>query len=89
MSERQPSGEARRSEGRRGAQKPQRRAAGAGRAWLRHHRAMMSDSALRLVRRPISTLLTMLAIAIALILPAGLWLALDSARLLNSTKAPR
>lgn len=83
MSERRPSAE-RRVEGRRGAQKPQRRAAGGGRAWMRHHRAMMGDSALRLIRRPISTLLTMLAIAIALILPAGLWLVLDSARLLDA-----
>ena len=83
MSERRPSAE-RRVEGRRGAQKPQRRAGGGGRAWMRHHRAMMGDSALRLIRRPISTLLTMLAIAIALILPAGLWLVLDSARLLDA-----
>ncbi|MDH4574262.1 permease-like cell division protein FtsX [Salinicola acroporae] len=79
MSERQSTGASRR-----GAQKPTRRSSGGGRAWLRHHRAMMSDSALRLVRRPISTLLTMLAIAIALILPAGLWLALDSARLVDA-----
>jgi len=69
---------------RRGARKPQRRAGGGGRAWLRHHRAMLGDSALRLIKRPVATLLTMLAIAIALILPAGLWLALDSARLLDA-----
>ncbi len=45
---------------------------------------MMTDSAGRLVRHPVATLLTMLAIAIALILPAGLWLTLDSARLLDA-----
>lgn len=79
MSERHAS-----QETRRGARKPQRRASGGSRAWARHHRAMMGDSALRLIKRPLSTLLTMLAIAIALILPAGLWLALDSARLLDA-----
>jgi len=54
------------------------------RAWLRHHRAMALDSARRLLRHPLGSLLTMLAIAIALMLPAGLWLTLDSARLLDA-----
>ncbi|GHC24652.1 permease-like cell division protein FtsX [Aidingimonas halophila] len=54
------------------------------RAWARHHRAMCRDSATRLIRHPLASLLTMLAIAIALILPAGLWLTLDSARLLDA-----
>ncbi|WP_236645327.1 permease-like cell division protein FtsX [Aidingimonas lacisalsi] len=54
------------------------------RAWGRHHRAMCRDSARRLIRHPLSSVLTMLAIAIALILPAGLWLTLDSARLLDA-----
>ncbi|MDR9440018.1 MAG: permease-like cell division protein FtsX [Halomonas sp.] len=54
------------------------------RAWARHHRAMALDSARRLLRRPLGSLLTMLAIAIALVLPAGLWLTLDSARLLDA-----
>ncbi|MEQ6890295.1 permease-like cell division protein FtsX [Halomonas sp. CS7] len=54
------------------------------RAWARHHRAMAADSARRLLRRPLGSLLTMLAIAIALVLPAGLWLTLDSARLLDA-----
>ncbi|MDN3557654.1 permease-like cell division protein FtsX [Halomonas maura] len=54
------------------------------RAWLRHHRAMGLDSAHRLLRHPLGSLLTMLAIAIALVLPAGLWLALDGARLLDA-----
>ncbi|WP_106419409.1 permease-like cell division protein FtsX [Salinicola tamaricis] len=76
MSERQPAP--------RGAQRARPGPAGGGRAWLRHHRAMLGDSALRLVRRPLATLLTMLAIAIALILPAGLWLVLDSAQLLDA-----
>ena len=35
-------------------------------AWARHHRAMCLDSAGRLIRTPIASLLTMLAIAIAL-----------------------
>lgn len=54
------------------------------RAWGRHHRAMALDSLQRLVRTPLGNLLTMLAIAIALVLPAALWLTLDSARLLDA-----
>ncbi|KGA01101.1 cell division protein FtsX [Cobetia amphilecti] len=54
------------------------------RSWLRHHAAMARDSARRLLVAPIASLLTMLAIAIALTLPAALWLALDSARLLDN-----
>ncbi|WP_136068956.1 permease-like cell division protein FtsX [Modicisalibacter radicis] len=50
------------------------------RAWARHHRHMASDSARRLLRQPLGSLMTMLAIGIALLLPAGLWLALDGAR---------
>jgi len=49
------------------------------RAWLRHHRAVGLDSARRLLRHPLSSLLTMLAIGIALVLPAGLWLTLSGA----------
>ena len=45
---------------------------------------MAIDSLYRLVRQPLGNLLTMLAIAIALVLPAALWLTLDSARLLNT-----
>ncbi|MFB9866580.1 permease-like cell division protein FtsX [Vreelandella sulfidaeris] len=54
------------------------------RAWGRHHRSMAWDSFQRLVRYPLGNLLTMLAIAIALVLPAALWLTLDSARLLDA-----
>lgn len=54
------------------------------RAWARHHRAMAKDSAGRLIRHPLASLLTMFAIGIALVLPCGLWLALDSARLLDT-----
>lgn len=54
------------------------------RAWVRHHRAMARDSARRLIRHPLASLLTMFAIAIALILPCGLWLTLDGARLLDA-----
>jgi cell division transport system permease protein len=45
---------------------------------------MSLDSARRLVRHPVASLLTMLAIAIALVLPAALWLTLDGARLLDA-----
>lgn len=54
------------------------------RAWLRHHRAMALDSVRRLLRYPIGSLLTMLAIAVALVLPAALWLTLSGARLLDA-----
>ena len=75
---RQPSGAPR------GAHTQRTRSSSRLRSWLRHHRAMAVDSASRLLRAPISSLLTMLAIAIALVLPAALWLALDSARLLDA-----
>ncbi|WP_458524883.1 permease-like cell division protein FtsX [Onishia taeanensis] len=53
-------------------------------AWGRHHRAVCLDSAGRLMRTPVASLLTMLAIAIALVLPTALWLTLDGARLLDA-----
>lgn len=52
-------------------------------AWARHHLAMARDSLQRLIRAPLGTLLTMLAIGIALVLPAALWLSLDSVRVLD------
>ncbi|MBB3142323.1 permease-like cell division protein FtsX [Halomonas organivorans] len=69
---------------RRGARAQRATAGGRWRSWLRHHRAMSLDSASRLLRHPVGSLLTMLAIAIALVLPAGLWLTLDGARLLDA-----
>nr|WP_163501047.1 permease-like cell division protein FtsX [Halomonas socia] len=69
---------------RRGARSHQTRTSSRLRSWLRHHRAMCLDSASRLLRQPLGSLLTMLAIAIALVLPAALWLVLDSARLLDA-----
>jgi cell division transport system permease protein len=45
---------------------------------------MATDSLRRLLRHPLGNLLTMLAIAIALMLPAGLWLTLDSVRGLDA-----
>ena len=68
----------------RGARSQQTRFSSRLRAWGRHHRSMAWDSFHRLVRYPLGNLLTMLAIAIALVLPAALWLTLDSARLLDA-----
>ncbi|MDR5897779.1 permease-like cell division protein FtsX [Halomonas vilamensis] len=68
----------------RGARSQQARLGSRLRAWGRHHRAMALDSLHRLVRYPLGNVLTMLAIAIALVLPAALWLTLDSARLLDA-----
>lgn len=76
--------QARQRPARRGARTSQVGLESRTRAWLRHHRAMCADSAWRLAKRPAGSLLTMLAIAIALVLPSGLWLALDSARLLDA-----
>jgi len=67
-----------------GARTQRTRSSSLLRGWLRHHRAMAADSARRLWRQPLASLLTMLAIAIALVLPAALWLVLDSARLLDA-----
>ncbi|NWN84080.1 MAG: ABC transporter permease [Halomonas sp.] len=68
----------------RGAHTHRAGASGRFRGWLRHHRAICQDSAWRLLRTPVASLVTMLAIAIAMVLPAGLWLTLDSARLLDA-----
>ncbi|MDR5900657.1 permease-like cell division protein FtsX [Halomonas icarae] len=68
----------------RGARTHRTRSSSRLRGWLRHHRAMCLDSAWRLLRTPVASLVTMLAIAIAMVLPAGLWLTLDSARLLDA-----
>lgn len=67
-----------------GARSQQTRVSSRLRAWGRHHRAMALDSLFRLVRYPLGNLLTMLAIAIALVLPAALWLTLDSAKMLDA-----
>lgn len=67
-----------------GARAQQTRFSSRLRAWGRHHRVMALDSLFRLVRYPLGNLLTMLAIAIALVLPAALWLTLDSAKLLDA-----
>lgn len=71
----------------RGARSQTARSGSRLRGWARHHRAMFLDSARRLIRYPLGSLLTMLAIAIALVLPAALWLTLDSARLLDAELA--
>ncbi|GHE22375.1 permease-like cell division protein FtsX [Halomonas urumqiensis] len=68
----------------RGARTHRRQPRSRLRGWARHHRLMCQDSAWRLFRAPVGSLLTMLAIAIALVLPAALWLTLDSAQLLDA-----
>lgn len=68
----------------RGARTHRTRSSSRFRGWLRHHRAMALDSSWRLLRAPFDSLVTMLAIAIALVLPAALWLTLDGARLLDT-----
>ncbi|XGA80881.1 permease-like cell division protein FtsX [Halomonas sp. CH40] len=69
---------------RRGARTQQSRFSSRLESWKLHHRAMAIDSLRRLLRHPLGSLLTMLAIAIALMLPAGLWLTLDSVRGLDA-----
>jgi|GEM_PF-3832476 len=68
----------------RGAQNQRARSGNQLRSWARHHRTVSLDSARRLLRHPLGSLMTMLAIAIALVLPTALWLTLDSARLLDA-----
>ncbi|WP_192035480.1 permease-like cell division protein FtsX [Halomonas sp. YLGW01] len=83
MSKRE-SGQAARPSPRRGARSQRTALRSRLGAWARHHRAMCLDSAGRLLRTPVASLLTMLAIAIALMLPTALWLTLDGARLLDA-----
>ncbi|RKR04480.1 cell division protein FtsX [Kushneria sinocarnis] len=68
---------------RRGARRHQLGVESRARAWRRHHLRMAVDSARRLRERPLASLMTMLAIAVALMLPAILWLVLSSASLLD------
>jgi cell division transport system permease protein len=48
------------------------------RAWLAHHRLSAAESLLRVLDKPVASLLTWLVIGIALALPAGLSVALDN-----------
>ena len=48
--------------------------------WVTRHLQSMFAALGRLLRRPLSTLLTTLVIAVALALPAGLWLVVQNAR---------
>lgn len=43
-------------------------------AWLRHHRSLALDSLMQMLRRPVSSMLTWMVIAIALSLPALMYL---------------
>lgn len=47
-------------------------------AWLQHHRLSASDSLLKVLEKPVASLLTWLVIGIALALPTGLNVALDN-----------
>ncbi|MCM2131678.1 permease-like cell division protein FtsX [Larsenimonas rhizosphaerae] len=53
------------------------------RAWQAHHRQVARDSLIRLRQRPLGTLMTLFAIAVALVLPATLWLLLGGAQVLD------
>jgi cell division transport system permease protein len=55
------------------------------RAWLESHRASLFDSVRRLLRQPIGSFFTCLVMAIALCLPMGLALLLDSVERLSGT----
>lgn len=69
---------------RRGARTQQITLESRSRAWQRHHRQMAIESLDRLRRQPFSSLVTMLVIAIAVVLPAMFWLTLSSAQLLDA-----
>ncbi len=53
-------------------------------AWLHHHRRSASDSLRRLFRNALASLMTWLAIGIALALPVGMSVALDNSRSLSA-----
>ncbi len=53
-------------------------------AWVRHHRLSSADSLYRVLQSPVSSLLTWLAIGVALALPIGLGILLESASELGS-----
>ncbi len=48
-------------------------------AWVHHHRQAAADSLQKMLIEPIATLLTLVAVGIALALPAVLWVLLDNA----------
>ncbi len=52
-------------------------------AWWRHHRSSCSNSLLRLLESPLQSLLTWMVIAIAVALPAGLYLGLQNVQQLG------
>lgn len=52
--------------------------------WRIHHKQMFFDSLARLLQTPIASLVTLLVIAIAIALPAGLYLFLSNAQLISS-----
>jgi cell division transport system permease protein len=56
---------------------------GKGRAYFAHHKMVMKDSLLRLLRAPFSSLMTWLVIGIALALPAGLYMVFMTAQSLS------
>jgi len=54
------------------------------RGFISHHRATLNDSALRMFREPLQTIITSAVIAIALSLPATLYLMVENIRQLGS-----
>lgn len=53
-------------------------------SWLRHHRLMASDSLWRVLKTPFASLMTWAVLAIALALPASLYIFLNNAQLVTS-----
>lgn len=53
-------------------------------SWLRHHRLMAVDSLARVLRTPFASLMTWAVLAIALALPASLYIFLNNAQLVTS-----
>jgi len=54
------------------------------RGYKSHHRATLSDSLTKMLREPMQTLMTVLVIAIALTLPAALYLTVENVKALGS-----
>lgn len=53
-------------------------------SWLRHHRLMATDSLWRVVRTPFASLMTWAVLAIAMALPASLYIFLNNAQMVTS-----
>ena len=58
------------------------------RSYRQHHQTTLKSSTLKILREPLQSLLTILVIAIALTLPAALYLSVENIRLIELPVRP-